>query len=160
VNSCLVPQGPQARLERYTRELILVARHGEPEHRAGFLRRYDPYLGGVAAWISGLPRTEQAQAFEDALRMQHGLWPQTVLGLRLALPPWFQRRLDAPTSAWEVLAHYQPKAIAVDPVCGMVLDPEDTEYRGVVAGRTFYFCCPHCAETHDAPPSGALASLA
>jgi Cu+-exporting ATPase len=46
---------------------------------------------------------------------------------------------------------------AIDPVCGMTVDPDSaagsTEYRG----RTFYFCNPRCLERFKADPERYLA---
>ncbi|CAI9411549.1 heavy metal translocating P-type ATPase [Aestuariimicrobium sp. T2.26MG-19.2B] len=44
----------------------------------------------------------------------------------------------------------QPKA--VDPVCGMSIDPAQAAATREHDGTTFYFCSPHCAQTFDADP--------
>jgi P-type Cu+ transporter len=40
-----------------------------------------------------------------------------------------------------------------DPVCGMSVDPATTRYKLEHAGRTYYFCCGHCAEKFKASPA-------
>ena len=35
-------------------------------------------------------------------------------------------------------------AIAIDPVCGMEVDTEQTEHRAEHDGRTYYFCSRGC----------------
>lgn len=34
--------------------------------------------------------------------------------------------------------------IVKDPVCGVPIDPEKTEFKAEVRGRTYYFCCDNC----------------
>jgi len=34
--------------------------------------------------------------------------------------------------------------IVKDPVCGMPLDPEKTEFKAEARGKTYYFCCDNC----------------
>jgi xanthine dehydrogenase accessory factor len=38
---------------------------------------------------------------------------------------------------------------AVDPICGMTVDPQTAKYKSDVEGRTIYFCCLRCKETFD-----------
>ncbi len=42
---------------------------------------------------------------------------------------------------------------AIDPVCGMVVDPEHAVDTRVFHGTTIYFCNPHCAEVFDQDPA-------
>ena len=42
---------------------------------------------------------------------------------------------------------------AVDPVCGMAVDPASAEAKAEFEGRTFYFCCDGCRETFAADPA-------
>lgn len=35
-------------------------------------------------------------------------------------------------------------AAAIDPICGMAIDMTTAKHTLVIAGETFYFCCPHC----------------
>ena len=41
---------------------------------------------------------------------------------------------------------------AIDPVCGMSVDPANAEYRSVHAGQTYYFCSTGCKESFDKDP--------
>ena len=41
---------------------------------------------------------------------------------------------------------------AIDPVCGMSVDPTNTEYRSVHDGETYYFCSGGCKEGFDKDP--------
>src|SRR5262249_39481100 len=45
-----------------------------------------------------------------------------------------------------------PAAPAIDPVCGMTVDPATAAASGVHAGTTYYFCCPHCLQKFQADP--------
>jgi xanthine dehydrogenase accessory factor len=40
-------------------------------------------------------------------------------------------------------------AEAIDPICGMTVDPRTAKYQSVFDGRTIYFCCLRCKETFD-----------
>ncbi len=44
------------------------------------------------------------------------------------------------------------KQSAIDPVCGMSVDPEHAEYRSFQEGETYYFCSAGCKETFDKEP--------
>jgi len=41
---------------------------------------------------------------------------------------------------------------AIDPVCGMSVDPDHAEYRSFQKGETYYFCSAGCKETFDKDP--------
>ena len=45
---------------------------------------------------------------------------------------------------------------AIDPVCGMSVDPEHAEYRSFQKGETYYFCSAGCKETFDRDPAKYL----
>jgi Cu+-exporting ATPase len=50
-----------------------------------------------------------------------------------------------------------PRAsIVKDPVCGMDVNPATARARADYQGRTYYFCCPHCAEKFNAEPEKYL----
>ncbi len=51
-------------------------------------------------------------------------------------------------------------APAVDPVCGMTVDPARPGASGVHDGTTYYFCCPHCLQKFQADPARYLAPTA
>ncbi|MBU5421129.1 heavy metal translocating P-type ATPase [Cellulomonas hominis] len=52
------------------------------------------------------------------------------------------------------MAHHphQHGATAIDPVCGMTVDPKSAAATREHDGVTFYFCAPGCAATFDANP--------
>jgi P-type Cu+ transporter len=45
---------------------------------------------------------------------------------------------------------------AVDPVCGMKVDPATAKNSFAHAGKTYYFCCAHCLEKFRAEPEKFL----
>jgi P-type Cu+ transporter len=45
---------------------------------------------------------------------------------------------------------------AIDPVCGMRVDPASAAASRQHAGRTYHFCCAGCAERFSAAPSEFL----
>ena len=49
---------------------------------------------------------------------------------------------------------------AVDPVCGMTVDPATAPASRSHDGRTYYFCCPSCASKFEADPARYLAAPA
>lgn len=57
------------------------------------------------------------------------------------------RREEPVVAAKPVVA--APVAAAIDPICGMTVDPQTAKYTSVFEGRTIYFCCLRCKETFD-----------
>jgi Cu+-exporting ATPase len=49
---------------------------------------------------------------------------------------------------------------AIDPVCGMSVDPATSKHRFDHNGTTYHFCCGGCRETFAADPEGVLAKAA
>ena len=47
---------------------------------------------------------------------------------------------------------------AIDPVCGMTVDPHKTAHRHGHAGRTYYFCSAGCRTKFAAHPNKYLAA--
>ncbi|MBZ5574563.1 MAG: heavy metal translocating P-type ATPase [Acidobacteriia bacterium] len=43
-----------------------------------------------------------------------------------------------------------------DPVCGMSVDPATAKHRREHSGKTYYFCCGHCADKFHADPEKYL----
>src|SRR5215472_6724988 len=50
-----------------------------------------------------------------------------------------------------------PPSAAVDPVCGMTVDPTTSRHRFAHGGATFHFCCAGCREKFAADPDRYLA---
>src|SRR5690242_15877904 len=49
---------------------------------------------------------------------------------------------------------------AIDPVCGMTVDPERAAAVREYGGKQYFFCCPHCAQKFEANPQQYLAPKA
>ena len=43
--------------------------------------------------------------------------------------------------------------MAIDPVCGMDVDPQEAAATSTRDGETIYFCCEQCKEEFDAHPA-------
>ena len=46
---------------------------------------------------------------------------------------------------------------AIDPVCGMSVDPEHAEHLSIQKGQTYYFCSAGCKATFDKDPAKFVA---
>lgn len=49
-------------------------------------------------------------------------------------------------------------AEAIDPVCGMTVDPRTTRHVAEYRGQRYYFCCPACRRLFETDPESYLAS--
>lgn len=49
---------------------------------------------------------------------------------------------------------------AVDPVCGMEVDPNTAQWKSEYQGRTYYFCAPGCKQSFDREPERYLSGQA
>ncbi|HEY5526326.1 MAG TPA: YHS domain-containing protein [Candidatus Anoxymicrobiaceae bacterium] len=47
--------------------------------------------------------------------------------------------------------------MAVDPVCGMDVEPDNAAARSTYKGKTYYFCAQMCKTKFDAEPDKYLA---
>jgi Cu+-exporting ATPase len=52
----------------------------------------------------------------------------------------------------------RPKATAVDPVCGMKVDPATAKFSHTREGKNYYFCCGGCKEKFMASPARFLSA--
>lgn len=140
---------PRSLYQDYVRDLVLVARCGKSDTRYLFLQRYAEHLSGLPNQLVFLSGREQSAVFVDAMRPRDGEWPKSLLGTRLAVPRWFRRRLTDPLAVWHVIAGYSPSRLEVDPVCAMIVDPEETPHHTRHNGVDVYFCCSHCRELFE-----------
>ncbi|MBS1136936.1 MAG: XdhC and CoxI family protein [Proteobacteria bacterium] len=63
-----------------------------------------------------------------------------------------ERRRGAPVAAEVAAAPAIEAAPAIDPVCGMQVDPSTAKHRSEYRGKPYYFCCPHCKHAFDKNP--------
>jgi YHS domain-containing protein/uncharacterized membrane protein YraQ (UPF0718 family) len=61
--------------------------------------------------------------------------------------------VTAPKPGGEMERHQS----AIDPVCGMSVDPDHAEYRSFQKGETYYFCSAGCKQTFDKDPGKYVA---
>jgi len=50
------------------------------------------------------------------------------------------------------------EASAIDPVCGMTVNPATAKFRAEHGGRTYYFCCGGCQAKFTADPARYLSA--
>ncbi|MFB3776074.1 MAG: YHS domain-containing protein [Bryobacteraceae bacterium] len=48
------------------------------------------------------------------------------------------------------------KAVEIDPVCGMEIDPAEAAGKSEYKGKTYFFCSDHCEKTFEMNPEVAL----
>ena len=48
--------------------------------------------------------------------------------------------------------------LAVDPVCGMSVDPETAKIKAFIAGQNYYFCAEGCRKAFEKNPENYLES--
>ena len=53
----------------------------------------------------------------------------------------------------------RPPDFAIDPVCGMTVDPAHAAGKYAFEGKTYYFCNPRCQEKFKAAPESYLAGM-
>ncbi len=47
-------------------------------------------------------------------------------------------------------------SMAIDPICGMELDPQTAEYKSEYKGKTYYFCSFDCKKQFDMEPEAHM----
>jgi Cu+-exporting ATPase len=52
--------------------------------------------------------------------------------------------------------HEDESGGAIDPVCGMTVDPATAQYSTEHEGTTYYFCGPGCLRAFEASPEAYL----
>ena len=45
---------------------------------------------------------------------------------------------------------------AIDPVCGMEVDPATAQWKTEYKGQTYYFCAPGCKQSFENDPENYL----
>jgi xanthine dehydrogenase accessory factor len=74
-----------------------------------------------------------------------------VKALRTETQPVLALQAEVPAAA---------PAQAIDPVCGMTVDPATARHRSEYQGTQYYFCCPHCKHAFDQRPEEFLHAAA
>ncbi len=64
--------------------------------------------------------------------------------------------MDSKNSKTNPFAILTPAVKAVDPVCGMSVDPANAKGKAEYGGKSYYFCCPGCEAKFKADPEKYL----
>jgi uncharacterized membrane protein YraQ (UPF0718 family)/YHS domain-containing protein len=114
-------------------------------------------IGGLFQLLGLVPAHHFIAVFQT-----HPAWNYTTLlnfaFLALAaLLGWRFLRTGGPEMlrAMEVSPGAKAK-LAIDPVCGMTVDPNTTAHHSEVGGRTYHFCSAGCRDSFDAEPARYL----
>jgi xanthine dehydrogenase accessory factor len=65
----------------------------------------------------------------------------------------------AHVKADKTLGNDRRQVEAIDPVCGMAVEPSGASYVSEYRGEKYYFCCGGCKQTFDAHPENYLAAI-
>jgi P-type Cu+ transporter len=68
------------------------------------------------------------------------------------------KRESSPEAHAATAGHGEGGGTAVDPVCGMTVDPTTAEHHSLYQDTTFYFCSAGCKQSFDKDPDRYLAS--
>jgi len=82
---------------------------------------------------------------------------EAIAGHGFDLPQRLRARLRRDASVEDKQAN---KALVRDPVCGMMVDPQQTPWREPHEGTTYFFCNPRCAGKFRAHPARYVEALA
>jgi xanthine dehydrogenase accessory factor len=125
--------------------------NGDEEGLLSVLRSKPRYFGLVAS-------EKKSQALFEYAR-QHGYTDEQLgqikcpAGLEISAQTMSEIALSVIAEITQIrrTVSEQPTmpAEAIDPICGMKVDPATAKYSSEFNGRTIYFCCLHCKETFD-----------
>lgn len=142
---------------------VVVGTHGDGDEDA-----LERALAGRAGYVSLIASRKRAGAVAEALG-RRGLDPERAGRLRapagldigaatpaeiavsiLAEVIQHRRREAGPAATRERPAAPEE---ALDPVCGMTVDPRTARHRSETAAGTIYFCCAGCKDAFDLEPA-------
>lgn len=121
-------------------------------HCGTVLYRGGDYVGGTVNLAARVASAGAAGQFliTESLRDAAGDHPQAVL---IALPPRRLKGIPDPICLVEVRQRLPIRSDrAIDPVCGMLLSPDDVVAQSTWAGTNFMFCSETCKRAFDAEP--------
>jgi xanthine dehydrogenase accessory factor len=141
---------------------VVVASQGHYDEPAleSILECGAPYVGLVASRTRAAAIRSQLEAGGvknvETIRNPAGLDlgartpPEVALSILAEVVQLHPHRAPAEKAA--------PPPAAVDPVCGMQVDPATARHTAEVEGRAYYFCCPHCRTAFLRDPQQYLVS--
>jgi xanthine dehydrogenase accessory factor len=147
--------------ERRSDLAVVVASQGHYDEPAleSILQYGAPYIGLVASRTRASTIRAQFEAAGvkgvDAIRNPAGLDLGARTPSEVALSILAEVVQLRPRASSEKAVPAPP---AVDPVCGMRVDPATARYTAEVEGRAYYFCCPHCRAAFLRDPQQYLVS--
>jgi xanthine dehydrogenase accessory factor len=106
--------------------------------------------------VRGHPRA-RVEAISAPAGLDIGAVTPTEIALSILADLIKLRRDRRETESRQETVH--PAASAVDPVCGMQVDPTTAEYQSSYTGKDYYFCCAGCKHRFDQSPSQYLAPI-
>jgi xanthine dehydrogenase accessory factor len=141
---------------------IVVATQGEHDEEAleSALRTDAPYVSFIASHAKArkivglLAEKGVPQEMLNRIKAPAGLHIGTSSSQEIAvsiLAEIIQAKKSGPTQIASQEPH-DPGVVsefAIDPVCGMKVDPSESNYQSEHEGRLFYFCCAGCKQTFE-----------
>ncbi len=122
---------------------------------AGFL------IGGAFQLLGLVPTNHHVTVFETTPTWNYTTFLDLAFLVLMAVMAW---RFFTTGGVEMIRAMGRPpeeKAkLAKDPVCGMTVDPENTDHRSVHDRRTYYFCSAGCKEIFEKDPDKYATSKA
>jgi uncharacterized membrane protein YraQ (UPF0718 family)/YHS domain-containing protein len=123
---------------------------------AGFL------IGGLFQLLGLVPTNHHVTVFETQPTWNYTTFLDIVFLVLMAVLAWrffttggvemlraMARPHDSHGNSGGEMEHHTS---AIDPVCGMTVDPEKTQHRSVHEGKTYYFCSAGCKESFEKDP--------
>lgn len=139
------------RINEKTYVVVATMGNGDEEGLLSVLGSKPKYLGLVAS-------EKKSKALFEYAR-QHGYTDEQIgvikcpAGLSLGAETMPEIALSVIAEIMQLrrtqVAEVQAPSEAIDPICGMKVDPATAKYTSEFDGRTIYFCCLHCKETFD-----------
>jgi len=123
---------------------------------AGFL------IGGLFQLLGLVPTNHHVTVFETQPTWNYTTFLDIVFLLLMTVLAWrffttggvemlrsMEHSHDSHGNAGGAMEH---QLSAIDPVCGMTVNPEKTQHRSVHEGKTYYFCSGGCRESFEKDP--------
>jgi len=123
---------------------------------AGFL------IGGLFQLLGLVPTNHHVTVFETQPTWNYTTFLDIVFLVLMTVLAWrffttggvemlrsMEHSHDSHGNAGGAMEH---QLSAIDPVCGMTVNPEKTQHRSVHEGKTYYFCSGGCKESFEKDP--------
>jgi xanthine dehydrogenase accessory factor len=106
----------------------------------------------------GIPRERITRIRAPAGLRLGGLSPQEIALSILAEIVQVRKTEPARIERNQPADSKQNQLEAIDPVCGMSVEPSQAKYASEYRGETYYFCCAGCKQEFDVHPENYLAA--